>query len=56
MTYFVKPVVCDYGIFRLENDGTHTLIDICNVRDNAEIVAEILEADVHHIVWGGKEE
>lgn len=50
MRYFVNPVVCDYGIYRLD-DGKRKLIEICNVKSNAEMVAEILNSDNRHEVW-----
>lgn len=50
MRYFVKPVVCDYGIYRLD-DGKLELIEICNSSSNAEMVAEILNSDDKHEVW-----
>jgi len=50
MKYFVKPVVCDYGIFWIDG-GKQELIDICNVKSNAEMVAEILNTDNNHEVW-----
>ena len=37
MNYFVKPVVCDYGIYRLDDNGERKLIDICNSLSNAEM-------------------
>lgn len=51
MNYFVKPVVCDYGIYRLDDNGERKLIDICNSLSNAEMVAEILNSDDKHKVW-----
>ena len=50
MKYFVKPVVCDYGIFWIDG-GKRELIAICNVKSNAEMVAEILNSDDNHEVW-----
>ena len=51
MNYIVKPVVCDYGIYRLEDKGELKLIDICNSLSNAEMVAKILNLDAKHEVW-----
>ena len=40
MVYEVRDVVCDYGVFE-DNE----LIVICNKRENAEIIKQVLESD-----------
>lgn len=45
MRYIVKSVVCDYGIYQ-KNDNQETLIDICNSKSNAELIADILNTDL----------
>lgn len=37
--YIVKPIVCDYGVYGDE------LVCICNCQENAELIADILNAD-----------
>lgn len=51
MNYFVKPVVCDYGVYWVGDNGERKLIVICNSLSNAEMVAEILNSDDKHEVW-----
>lgn len=51
MNYFVKPVVCDYGVYWVGDNGERKLIVICNSLSNAEMVAEILNSDEKHEVW-----
>lgn len=51
MSYFIKPVVCDYGIYWLDDKGELNLIVICNNLSNAEMVEEILNLDDKHKVW-----
>lgn len=53
--YIVKPVVCDYGVFRVydELSGSRVqkedeLIDICNSYQNALLICDILNADYNH--------
>ena len=38
----VKPIVCDYEAYEV---GTSGSICICNIRTNAELIADILNAD-----------
>lgn len=53
MEYEVKPVVCDYGVYKVdlgiygvyENDE---LLLVLNNRDNALLIKEILESDSKH--------
>lgn len=45
MRYIVKPVVCDYGVFG-KTDNEEKLIDICNSKSNAELIADILNTDL----------
>lgn len=42
MNYTIKPIVCDYAVIRI---GTDEIICICNIRENAELIADILNAD-----------
>jgi len=42
MDYIIKPIVCDYGVI---NVNTGKGICICNVKRNAELIADILNAD-----------
>ena len=44
--YIVKDVVCDCGIYLVDNEGEEELIDICNSKTNAELICEILNADL----------
>lgn len=49
MTYFADSVVCDYGVFEgyLDKKGKvhKDLKLICNRRDNALLIAEIMNKD-----------
>lgn len=45
MIYKVKPVVCDYGVYGCKDDE-EKLIDIFNLKSNAQLVADILNADL----------
>lgn len=40
MGYYVKPIVCDYGIYK---DGELCLI--CNRKQNADLIVKILKVD-----------
>lgn len=47
MKYKVKPIVCDhvvvgYSVIRI---GTLKIVCICNIKRNAELIADILNAD-----------
>ena len=42
MKYIIKPIVCDYAVIRI---GTPKIVCICNIRRNAELIADILNAD-----------
>ena len=42
MNYIVRPIVCDYGVIELD---TAKFICICNIKRNAELIADILNAD-----------
>ena len=50
MTYTVRDVVCDYGVYEnyLDKDGEHheDLKLICNSRNNALLIADIMEKDL----------
>ena len=50
MTYKVEPIVCDYAVYRY-HEGKKDLIEIFNVRDNALLVADILNADTDHKLY-----
>ena len=45
MKYTVKPIVCDYAVIRIGGDG---IVCICNIRKNAELIADILNADAEN--------
>lgn len=42
MEYTVKPIVCDYAVSRI---GSKEIVCICNIRRNAELIADILNGD-----------
>lgn len=42
MDFVVKPIVCDYGVYFV---NTGELICICNIKRNAELIADILNGD-----------
>lgn len=42
MMYGIKPIVCDYAVISIETGET---ICICNIKRNAELIADILNAD-----------
>lgn len=42
MKYTIKPVECNYGVIRVD---TGKVICICTLQRNAEIIADILNAD-----------
>lgn len=49
MRYIVKSVVCDYGVYeRTDFNNKEELIVICNSKSNAELIADILNADLEH--------
>lgn len=55
MVYIVKSVVCDYGVFEVCNyevskktKNKEKLIVICNSLSNANLIADILNADLKH--------
>lgn len=39
MKYTIKPIVCDYAVIRI---GTDKIVCICNIKRNAELIADIL--------------
>lgn len=41
MEYVVKPIVCDYAVIHV---GVGTVC-ICNIKRNAELIADILNGD-----------
>lgn len=42
MLYEVRPIVCDYKVIEV---GNPEMICMCNIRENAELIADILNAD-----------
>lgn len=42
MEYTIKPIVCDYAVIRI---GTKEIVCICNIKRNAELIADILNGD-----------
>lgn len=42
MNYVIKPIVCDYAVI---NVNERKIMCICNIRRNAELIADILNAD-----------
>lgn len=42
MGYYVKPIVCDYGVYR---DYNNELCLVCNRKANAELIVKILQVD-----------
>jgi len=42
MNYTIKPIVCDYAVIDVD---TSKIMCICNIRRNAELIADILNAD-----------
>ena len=42
MKFVIKPLVCDYGVIWVD---TGELICICNIKANAELIADILNGD-----------
>ena len=50
MIYKVEPIVCDYAVYRY-HDGKKDLIEIFNVRNHAQLVADILNADADHRLY-----
>lgn len=42
MGYYVKPIVCDYGVY---NDYNNELCLVCNRKANAELIVKILQVD-----------
>ena len=42
MKYVVKPIVCDYAVINVDTTET---VCICNIKRNAELITDILNAD-----------
>ena len=42
MKFIIRPIVCDYAVICLD---TGRVMCICNIRSNAELIADILDAD-----------
>lgn len=49
--YIVKDVVCDTGIYSVDNEGIEELVEVCNSRANALKICEILNDDLEHKVY-----
>lgn len=45
MNYTVKPIMCDYAVIRTGGDG---IVCICNIKRNAELIADILNGDTEN--------
>ena len=50
MYYSVIPIFCGYGVYR-HTDNERELIVICINSDNANMIAEILNADRRDKIW-----
>jgi hypothetical protein len=42
MNYMIKPIVSNYAVIRI---GTKEIVCICNIKRNAELIADILNGD-----------
>ena len=42
MKYIIKPIVCDYAVI---DTDTKEIVCICNIKRNAELIADILNGD-----------
>ena len=42
MKYIIKPMVCDYAVI---DTDTREIVCICNIKENAELIADILNGD-----------
>lgn len=42
MNYTIKPIVCDYAVICVD---TGKVMCICNIKRNAELIADILNSD-----------
>lgn len=42
MNYIIKPIVCDYAVISV---NTSKIMCICNIRSNADLITDILNAD-----------
>ena len=42
MKYTIKSIVCDYAVIHVD---TSKIMCICNIKRNAELIADILNAD-----------
>ena len=42
MNYKIKPIVCDYAVICIDPPET---VCICNIKRNAELIADILNGD-----------
>ena len=46
MNYTIKPIVCDYAVIHTSTDETENyVVCICNIKRNAELIADILNGD-----------
>lgn len=57
--YIVRDVVCDWGICSVDDLGKEELVEVCNSKANAELICEILNADLmkdgKYTIWKDKE-
>lgn len=51
MFYKVENCVCDYSVVLIKDDGTKQLIDILNSVTNAQLICDILNADMRHEIY-----
>ena len=55
MLYKVKNCVCDYSVVRViydkNNNKKEEIVDILNSRTNAQLICDILNADLHNEVY-----
>ena len=42
MRFIIKPIVCDYAVINVD---ASEIMCICNIKRNAELIADILNAD-----------
>lgn len=59
MTYYVDSVVCDYGVYEThleKGKQVKNLLVICELRQNALLIADILNTDLSNKVYHISEE
>ena len=42
MNFTIKPIVCDYAVINVDESR---IVCICNIKRNAELIADILNGD-----------